>query len=573
MIVLGISDSFTCGAAIAIDGKVINAVNEERLDRNKMSMGFPRLSISEVIRLSGISVNDIDAVAVATQYLFWRPEAVPYSDYFREEKGGLRDFYLSLGAGFSKFAGNFGFARNTYYKLKKILTQGRQKKIRDLLSNEFKIFGPVVFLDHHLCHASSAYFTSGFKNATVVTQDGAGDGKCSRVYRVKDGIFHQLNMLDSYDSVGNYYSYVTHLCGFKAHKHEGKITGLAALGKPEYINLLRQFVRGSDGVIQNIGKCFDHTAILKLEKLLPSGFSQADLSASIQAVLEDSVSDYCNYWIQKSGFSDIALSGGVFANVKLNQRIHELDSVRNIFIHPGMGDDGLAVGAALFEEFRLSGIRSKTVIQDVYLGGRFSDREIEKTLLKYRLKPVKLNRSLESEIAMLLSKGKVVARFGGSMEYGPRALGNRTILYQATDPTVNEWLNKLLVRTEFMPFAPVTLWEEKEKCYLNIEGSEDTARFMTITFNCTDSMIKTCPAVCHVDNTARPQLIRYEDNPSYYSILKEYQAITGISTLINTSFNMHEEPIVYTPDDAIRSFKKGNFDALAIGSFLILADM
>ncbi|MCP4117312.1 MAG: carbamoyltransferase [Desulfobacteraceae bacterium] len=572
MIVLGISDSFTCGASVVIDGKVVAAVNEERLDRQKMSMGFPRLSIAEVIRLAGVRPDDIHVVAVATQNLFWRPEAVPYRDYFREEKGGLRDLYLSLGAAFSTVVGNFNFAKKTYYGLKRLLTRDRRKKMRSLLKNEFGILKPVVFLDHHLCHAASAYFTSGFEDATVITQDGAGDGKCSRVYRVKAGVFEPLSMLDSYDSIGNYYSYVTHICGFQAHKHEGKITGLAAVGEPEYADMLRKMIRSHDGIIHNSGKCFDHTAIVKLENSLPSGFSKANLSASIQTVLEEEVSEFCNHWVQRTGCSDLALAGGVFANVKLNQRIHELDSVRNIFVHPGMGDEGLAVGAALFEENRLAGPGFREIIRDVYLGGNFSDTEIENALLRNGLKPVKLNGSIQAETARLLADGKVVARFDGAMEYGPRALGNRTILYQATDPTVNDWLNKRLVRTEFMPFAPVTLWEEREKCYKGIQGAEDTARFMTITFNCTDAMIKSCPAVCHVDNTARPQLIRREDNPGYYEVLKEYQAITGLSTLINTSFNMHEEPIVYTPEDAVRSFKNGNLDALAIGPYLVLAE-
>jgi carbamoyltransferase len=206
----------------------------------------------------------------------------------------------------------------------------------------------------------------------------------------------------------------------------------------------------------------------------------------------------------------------------------------------------------------------------VCLGGSFSEKDINKSLEYHGFKPVNLNDSIEKEAAKLLLEGKVVARFEGGMEYGPRALGNRTIMYQATDPTVNKWLNERLIRTEFMPFAPVTLWEDRDECYLNVSGAEETARFMTITFDCTESMKKKCPAVCHVDGTARPQLIREEDNPSYYKILKEYKKISGLSSIINTSFNMHEEPIVHTPDDALRSFKRGNLDALIIGEQLIV---
>jgi carbamoyltransferase len=154
------------------------------------------------------------------------------------------------------------------------------------------------------------------------------------------------------------------------------------------------------------------------------------------------------------------------------------------------------------------------------------------------------------------------------MEYGPRALGNRSILYQPNDPSVNDWLNKALRRTEFMPFAPSTLEEEAERCFLRLAGAERTARFMTITFQCTDWMKEACAGVVHVDGTARPQLVRRGDNPDYHAIIEEYRRLTGVPTVINTSFNMHEEPIVCSPEDAIRAFKLGHLDYLAIGGFL-----
>ena len=178
-------------------------------------------------------------------------------------------------------------------------------------------------------------------------------------------------------------------------------------------------------------------------------------------------------------------------------------------------------------------------------------------------------KNIESEIAKLLARGFVVARFNGRMEFGPRALGNRSILYQATDKTVNDWLNKKLRRTEFMPFAPATLAEYANKCYKNIKGAEYTAKFMTITFNCTNWMKKKCPGVVHIDGTARPQLLSREDNPSFYKIIDEYRKITGIPSIINTSFNIHEEPIVCSPKDAVRAFKIGHLDYLVIGNYLV----
>jgi len=176
---------------------------------------------------------------------------------------------------------------------------------------------------------------------------------------------------------------------------------------------------------------------------------------------------------------------------------------------------------------------------------------------------------IEPKIAQLIAGGKVVARFNGRMEYGPRALGNRSILYHAKEPEVNQWLNQRLGRTEFMPFAPATLYERRDQCYRNIDGAEYAAQFMTITFDCTDFMKKESPAAVHVDGTARPQLVTPTSNPSFYKILTEYHRLTGIPSVINTSFNMHEEPIVCTPEDAVRAFLLGSIDYLAIGPFLV----
>jgi carbamoyltransferase len=276
--------------------------------------------------------------------------------------------------------------------------------------------------------------------------------------------------------------------------------------------------------------------------------------------------------MEKTGCGNLALAGGVFANVKLNQRIHQLDGVRSLFIHPGMGDEGLAVGAALAVNAALGKDAGSQIgssrLADVYFGPGSDDREIKRAAEKEKLDAEPM-QEIEPRIAALLAQGFVVARFNGRMEYGPRALGNRSILYQATDPTVNDWLNRRLQRTEFMPFAPVTLEEFADQCYVNLDGARDAARFMTITFDCTDWMKKHCPAVVHVDGTARPQIIDKQANPSYHRIVEEYRTLTGLPTLINTSFNMHEEPIVCTPADALRAFLEWHLDYLAMGNYLL----
>jgi len=208
-------------------------------------------------------------------------------------------------------------------------------------------------------------------------------------------------------------------------------------------------------------------------------------------------------------------------------------------------------------------------LRHVNFGNAYDDKEIAQAIERAGLQANHAPGTIEEQVAEKLSQGKVVARFNGAMEYGPRALGNRSILYQPGDPSVNDWLNELLRRTEFMPFAPSSLFEKADELYKRTEGATNTARFMTITFSCKPRMAKTCAGVVHVDNTARPQLVRREDNPSYYRIIEEYFKRTGVPTIINTSFNIHEEPIVRSPDDAIRAFLDSKLDYLAMGDFLI----
>ena len=250
----------------------------------------------------------------------------------------------------------------------------------------------------------------------------------------------------------------------------------------------------------------------------------------------------------------------------MNQRVHEVVGVNRIYIHPNMGDGGCASGAAILKarECGYAAERMETVL----LGPEYGPDEMARALTAAGLGWEQPDE-IEEAIAQLLAEKQIVARFNGRIEYGPRALGNRSILYPAQDPGVNQWLNERLGRTEFMPFAPATLFADRAASYQNTEGAEFAAEFMTITFDCTDEMIRTCPAAVHVDGTARPQLVTERSNPSLYRILMAYKRRTGISSIINTSFNMHEEPIVCTPDDAIRAFRQGRIDYLAMGPFLV----
>ena len=316
---------------------------------------------------------------------------------------------------------------------------------------------------------------------------------------------------------------------------------------------------------------YHRSALKQLADRLPPNFDIADLAATVQLILEEVGTAFIQYWLRQTGLRQIAVAGGVFANVKFNQRVHELEEVDAFFVHPGMDDGGLSVGcalAALAEEPGRDPGYLRDRLDNVYFGPEYGNDQIAKAISAADDEAQRVP-DIHETIADLLAQGHVVARFTGRMEYGPRALGNRTILYQTTDPSVNDWLNENLARTEFMPFAPATLMEHAHRCYHNLAGAEDPARFMTITFNCSAIMKEQSPGVVHVDGTARPQLVDDHTSPDFYRILQAYHRRTGIPSVINTSFNLHGEPIVCTPEDALRSFQEGNLDYLAIGDWLV----
>jgi carbamoyltransferase len=571
MRILGISDHVTSGAAVLENGKLTAAINEERLARKKMVMGFPRKSIQAVLDSARLRSDKVDSVAVATKRGHFMNRYVDFEGgAYGISRGFVKNLFMSVGSGLSSLRNDLPFLEKLYYDLREPAYTHRRKSIKQVLREEFDITCPVEFIEHHFAHACSAFYSSGYRDALVVTMDASGDGSSSHVYQVKNGRWQFLHRIASFDSLASYYAYVTHICGFKAGKHEGKITGLAAYGKDTYRDILEKFICYRDGTVVNQGRLFYKSAFKKIGEALPLDFSKKDLAATIQLISEDVATQYIRYWLEKTGEQNVALAGGLFANVKINQRVHEIPGVESVFIHPAMSDEGLGVGASLALNYLQSpdpsAIESQCLTH-VYLGPEYSESYIQRMLVAEGINYCR-HGDIEDEIARLIANGFVVARFAGRMEYGPRALGNRSILYRPDDPSVNDWLNKNLKRTEFMPFAPSTLAEEADDYYEGLEGAREAARYMTITFNCTEKMRKQCPGVVHVDHTARPQLVSPGDNPGYYKIIKSFRLRTGISSIINTSFNIHEEPIVCSPEDALRAFKIGHLDYLALGSFI-----
>lgn len=583
------------------DGVVRYAAAEERFTRVKLQSGFPWRALEDALEATGTTPDEIDKVVYP--FLSHDEETRLFQRNLEREREFLDETVVNetgeeirqakarIPADRAQVPGlsspdermEKGLLKNLAYRV--LASEGvvsrnvakreserwgrgaseyhlKWQQELDAAAAELNFAGKLKRVEHHLSHAANAFFTSGYDEALVVTLDGYGSGLAGSISIGRGASLERVHDLEYPHSLGTFYESVTSALGFTPSRHEGKIVGLAAYGDPEVLGdlLRRRFVQ------KNGGFHIVETNNMYFARMLAANFPKIDVAAAYQRVLEEVAAAYVSQYVRQTGLRHLVLSGGVIANVKLNQRLREIEGVEGIFIHPNMGDGGCGTGAALLE-FAGSEATRKS-ITDVYWGPEYTAAQITDALQRVQL-PFTEYRPIEPRIATLLAAGKVVARFDGRMEYGPRALGHRSILYHAKEPAVNQWLNQRLGRTEFMPFAPATLHEHRHACYQNIDGADHAAEFMTLTFDCTEAMKRDCPAAVHVDGTARPQLVTAAGSPGFHRILTEYHKLSGVPSLINTSFNMHEEPIVCTPDDAIRAFLQGNLDYLAIGNFLV----
>ena len=558
MIILGINGNrreHNSAASILIDGRLIASVEEERMSRIKCDNAYPAGAIAEVLAIAGIRAEDVDAVALAN---LSRWDQKPALDRLFKRVAQLARQEPEL----KKF-----YWKRQFERYVRVLRPRR--KPDGVLGSK-----PMQTVEHHQAHAASAYYASPFgdERVGVITLDGAGDFSWGSVWVGEHGKLREVLHLPYLNSIGLLYSSVTEYLGFIGGRHEGKVLGLAAFGNPEpFLSRLLAHTNASDWNALFDAKLARVTLRSGSEvlKALCEGLSREDIAAGVQAYTEKMICAWVRELVGELKVGKLALAGGVFSNVKLNQRILALPGVENIYVHPNMGDGGLASGAAFEVYSRLKG-GLRPELAPVYLGTEINRENALQALQKAGV-GYEEPENLAQIVGRLLADGKVVARADGKMEYGPRALGNRTVMAPCHDPSINQWLNRKFARTEFMPFAPVILQEHAKEYFSDWKEEQITARFMTITYDASEIARKNIPAAVHVDGTARPQVIRREDNPGYYDILKEYYAITGIASVINTSFNMHEEPIVRTAEEAIAAFQAAGLDALILGPFLVRA--
>ncbi len=579
MRILGLGDGFGAGIALVEDGIVRFALSEERLSRIKNHSGyyhgFPDRSIASGLSTLGWAPESIDIIAVSN--FAFPPLPLRLLALSRKRPVGDKEFLdrhefsqtlnSRLYSFFSEQGPSSLLARSSIAIYRRALARK--------LETKFGLRCPIEFVDHHTCHASSAYFTQAEDDCLVATLDCHGDGLSGTLSLAKGGRLDRITTFPATDSLGSFYAAITNYLGFQHHRHEGKVTGLAALGDPEVagedVARMISFDASSGRLVTALGRN-QFTAIERVGSFFRSKYSREDIAAAAQKHFEDIVLEIIGLHLRRTGKRKLLLAGGLFGNVKLNQRLNELPEVEYLFVHPGMGDEGLPVGAAL----ALAADRGEAVlkrIRDVFWGPDFSDADVRGALASDAFDAerfsVERRDAIDLEVASLLAGHKIVARCNGPMEYGPRALGNRSILFHAGDSSANDWLNKALKRTEFMPFAPMTLKSHASRAYIDLESAEYAASFMTVCFDCEDDFKAQCPAVVHVDGTARPQLVDAENQPGMNRILTEYEKLTGVASVINTSFNIHEEPIVCTPQDAIRALMTASLDHLALGDHLI----
>ena len=569
--ILGISHSHDSGAVLIREGRIVAAVNEERLSRRKHDSSFPLRSLGWLLEQNGGDPGAIDMVAIAGTHLGSYPAL---NNDATNEDGTYRSAAKAAMALDSLPGGRRLFTAQPtlalYRGLQDLAGRGQLGELRRKL-RALGISAPIRLYDHHDCHLAGAYYTSGRDDCLVISNDGFGDGLCAKVAVGRNGRLREISRNSFYNSLGVLYGFATNICGFPRVWHAGKTTGLAARGDWRATGaIFDEFLSWNEatGNYDNAIGIFGRGMGWLRQRL--AGFSREDVAAGIQHLTETVLVAQLRWYRARTGMDHVALTGGLHANVRANQDLAAEPGLQSLYVFPNMGDGGLALGSALlaWREAAPGGLAPFT-LDHLYLGPACTEADAHAALVTSGAnfeRPANLAR----RVAELLHDGRIIARCDGATEYGPRALGNRSILYRATDPAANDWLNHQLGRSEFMPFAPVLRDVDAPRLLADYTAATAyTAQFMTLTYTATAECRHQAPACVHVDGTMRPQVLRQETNPDYWDILTEYQAVSGHSALVNTSFNMHEEPIVSSPEDAIRAFRLGNLDFLILGPFLV----
>lgn len=554
------------------DGEVVYGIEEERLSRRKHAANqFPKRSIRACLDYCGIELGDIDEILLP-----YRPELLSklLSSHVQNVVTNPSFFRRSAGEESSgSLLGNVATVTDTVDKYLGARSDELVELVEQRLANQFTgPVPPISTLSHHRCHAAGAYYPAAFEEGLVLTADGRGEYDSTVVWRAKNGELTRERTYEHPNSLGLLYGAATEFLGYRAFNGEGKIMGLAPYGEHnERIDRkLRSVVDGGvDYDVTEVTTGEIEDGVEKLEDMFGRSRKkeageytdwEQDFAFTIQQFLEETVLDIVRAYLRKFSTSNVGLAGGVALNCKMNKRVMDLDAVDDIYIQPVAHDGGLALGAGMLHQ------KKPLDMPTVYHGPSHSNSRIEETLEKNKLEYEQSN-DIEREVAELLADGKLVGWFQGRLEMGPRALGNRSILADPRTEASRDRVNRYVKhREEWRPFAPSMLEEAADEYLENAEPSP----FMIKTFDVRQEQKDDIKAVLHpADDTTRPQTVNENQNPRYYRLISEFESITGVPVVLNTSFNDHGEPIVTTPTEAIKDFYGMGLDALALGDWLL----
>ena len=556
MISIGInySQMHDSSACIARDGEVLFAVAEERLSRVKHDARFPVLSIQACLDFASVQPGDVDFICQG-----WSRPRAPFLHDLRNFATGRQ-------------SPNFRAVLNSTRSFLSMWHQrGGENRFRQSFNNSKAEFR---FVDHHLAHAISAYAYSGFDDAAVLVLDGRGAWEATSLWHGRDGRLEHKWTIPWPNSLGLFYAKFTQYLGFTPYSDEWKVMGLAPYGAPGVD--LSEFIRLNEDPYRVATKLLiakDSAPLEAIEARLGPGrvpeseleTRHRNLAFAVQDMCEQAMMTLAKTAIAQTGSRNLCLAGGVALNSKANGKIHASGILDGIFVQPAASDDGVCLGAVLAPYLDDGGKLPVRKMRHAYLGNECSNAEIKKALETYKIRATHVDDPAKAA-AEMLANGKILGWVQGRMEFGPRALGSRSILADPRDPEMTAKVNNAVkFREWWRPFAPSMLSETAGEY---IESATDSP-FMILTAQVRPEKRKVIPAVTHVDGSARPQTVERDVNPLYWRLIHEFGQRTGVPVVMNTSFNLRGEPIVSSPTDAIRTFYSSGMDALIIGNFIV----
>ncbi len=563
-IILGIHDGHNSGASICIGPKIVASINEERLTRKKNDAGFPEHAILEVLRISGVESSELSFVA--------------YASLFMHSKNHLQDISEWYNVGRNDQRRDKKISKDYQKKIFEIRKKERIESIKKLIGIDEK---KIKFVEHHLAHLSAAYFLSPYKNRPIlgITCDGAGDGLSATVNICSDNKIKRICEISRHASIGKIYSRVTYLMGLRPWQDEYKIMGLAPYAeKKKVIEESKKLFRLLD--IKKNDIAFSLQTNLSTNycyEYLRENFENVRfdiLAGAVQHFCEEILVRWIRNCINHTKIKDVVCGGGVFMNVKSNMLIGEIKDLQSVFFMPTASDESLSIGACLYTYYSVNNVKNKgeSEIQDLYLGGEFNKDQEEKEIKNSKVDQISKvieTKNVNKHITEILQNDEIVGLCRGRMEWGARALGNRSII---TDPSnfnkINILNGQIKSRDFWMPFAPAIKDEDSNLIFEN--KKKICSRFMTSAFKIKEKQKEKFASASHPkDGTIRPQTVSKKNNPNFYDLLTENKKKSGMSGVLNTSFNLHGEPIVYTPKDAIDVFKRSGLKNLALNNFIL----